>query len=472
MPDQDDIFLPSKKYTVHDKPEKTKDWLNAMREEIELWTSRVNQDKFVGKNKANDTIYYFHYTIPELPTDKPQRIADPMTGDIRDELVKRLERYYAISLPISRRDEIVEAVAVSNPFNPIEDFVNHLPKWDGKHRAESFLVDTWGVANNGYHTCVGILMLLSIVLRARHIDQYVKQDHMFVLTGKPGLGKSTFVADLMKGHEDLLDDSLKLNAQDNNALMLYTQTLVNEIAEMSMVRGSDVDDVKGFLSRRNLVFRAPYARDNTIKPFHNTLIGTTNNPQVLNDLTGNRKFIMIDVNQKRSDLQEMTQDYMDQLYAEVLYRYRNEWQAPALDLKSIAQALDIDDNQVNQMAVSQQRIHAVTDILDEVVKAILDNTPDDILPGLSKKLTDSIIKIDDQQQVVGINTNSLRTALDEAVMGSRTADAEDIKQAISKSRAYSIRIQKSIESNGFHSTRRCAPLNIDNTRGWFVSEDY
>lgn len=394
-------------------------------------------------------------------------------------------------VPRNMHDMLIKLLAGANKYNPIEAMVAEIPDWDGEDRAQYFLNNIGHLihrnkddkddfkAKEAYYHVVSVLLLLSVSVRAKDTKHYVKQDSMFVLSGRNGTRKSTFVRELV-WDKNLTNDTETLDIKNADNAMTLSMTLVNEIAEMSSIDGRSVNRVKAALSSADLTFRPPYGKYQVTMPFHNTLFATTNDPQILNDATGNRKFIMIDV-EDEADTEKMTPGYMKSLYAEVLYKYHNEWGTPALTLQSISEALGYEPDKVEAFAEEMRHGHSMYNSMEGVVQNIIRKTEDDVLPGLKNLIAaQDAVRLDGNEHVRGINTKRLRTALDIAVVKAtndkkdagvkaHNVEARDIEEVIAKNRVYKIEVAKALGALGFVDARgNFAELGIKNERNWYV----
>jgi hypothetical protein len=99
----------------------------------------------------------------------------------------------------------MDAVVDRRRFNPLIDYLNDLPEWDGVERIETILIDYLGASDNQYVREVTKRTLIGAVRRA--YEPGCKFDYVLVLDGKPGIGKSTLLSTL--GGE-FFSDSLSL----------------------------------------------------------------------------------------------------------------------------------------------------------------------------------------------------------------------------------------------------------------------
>jgi predicted P-loop ATPase len=145
---------------------------------------------------------------------------------------------------------------------------------------------------------------------------------MYVFEGRQYAGKS-FLSRIMgtvKGEEYFLDDFRDIENKDS--LMKMQGKLVVEFPEISTMRRTEVNDLKGFLSRQEDVFRPPYGRNTITAARQCVFIGTVN-PEgpYLRDVTGNRRYWPVSCRDKipLDDLKEI----MPQLHAEAAFKFKN-----------------------------------------------------------------------------------------------------------------------------------------------------
>ncbi len=98
-----------------------------------------------------------------------------------------------------------------------------------------------------------------------------------------------------------------------------------EVAELSATRKAEVEAVKHFISKREDIYRAAYARRILRYPRRCIMIGTTNDNTFLRDHTGNRRFWPVETGvevAKKSLWKDFTKEYRDQLWAEAVIAYK------------------------------------------------------------------------------------------------------------------------------------------------------
>jgi predicted P-loop ATPase len=217
--------------------------------------------------------------------DIPGPYPRPWTGADITHTQFYVQRIYTQQAKATDVDAAMTAVAAANRFHPVRDWLGSL-KWDGEKRLDRWLVDAFGVPDDSYHSDVGVSFLLAAVRRVRQPG--CKFDHMPVLEGAQGMGKSTAVKTLFG--PEWFTDSLPAALESRDAALGLQGVWVAEFGEIEQIIRTEVEVIKAFLSRAVDRFRAPYGRSFLEYPRQSVMIGTTNEGDYLRDATGNRRF--------------------------------------------------------------------------------------------------------------------------------------------------------------------------------------
>lgn len=453
MAPKEDPFLGSPKLVIKEPKDFLKITTDQRREEI----AKIPNSP-IGYNEVEGVIY-------NLAT------MTPATDQQLDSAQALIEQHFnGVALPDSKVAKFVTELAYTKSFNPIEDFYINLPEWDNQKRMTTFLQDVWGVKDSPYYQFVSTLLLLSIVARAEDTSKFVKQDIAFIFTSvMQGLAKSLFVKDLAAGNLSITTDAAFMlhtaQGRTKENKMLLARTLINEVPEFETVRGSEVDKIKSVITISEFSYRVPYSKANTVVPFHNTLIGTTNNPQILTDSTGNRRFLMIDVDQTYN------QTYMRANIAQILAEAKNFWitnDRPPLTMPVISGLLGLVSADVAAETETMHALHSTFNPLKELFTAIADNDGDSLIDGFSDKLTDDVVRYgDDGQTVEYININAVRSVVMALAQGDTSADVNEILTEIQKPKAYRIEATKHLNKLGFFLKGTEGRISGSSKRGWY-----
>lgn len=203
------------------------------------------------------------------------------------------------------------AAARANERHSLREWLASLT-WDGMPRLAQWLHTYLGADDTEYVSEVGRWWAISAVARAYRSG--CQADHLLVLEGHQGAGKSTAVRILagdwfLPGLPDLRGEDAPRSLQGH---------WIVELGELDAVRGSAASRVKDFLSRTEDVYRVPYARTHQRRRRGCVFIGTTNEHAYLEDPTGARRFWPVAV--RVLDRAALMRD-REQLWAEAVRCY-------------------------------------------------------------------------------------------------------------------------------------------------------
>ena len=263
-------------------------------------------------------------------------------------------------------------VARRNPVHPIRDYLQSL-RWDGVPRIHNWLQQYLGVEDSAYVRSVGSKWLISAV--ARVMRPGCKADHMLILEGHQGIGKSTAL-EVLAGR--YFTDAVG-NMSDKDAALAVQRVWIVEIGELSSFKKtSEVEHIKGFITRTTDRIRPPYGRYVQEMARQCVFAGTTNQDQYLTDETGNRRFWPVMC--RRADIDGL-REMRDQLWAEALTAFED------------GKVWWLDEVEAVQAAAVQQRQRVETDVWESIIREYvrslyLGGTPhftvEDILAGCLK----------------------------------------------------------------------------------------
>ncbi|MFZ1426574.1 MAG: VapE domain-containing protein, partial [Geminicoccaceae bacterium] len=214
----------------------------------------------------------------------------------------------------------VQLVARGLPHHPVRERLNALV-WDGTPRLANWLQTYLGTTVEAdpdapkrateklrYLQQVGPAWMISAI--ARIYEPGCKADHVLILEGAQGIGKSTAAATLALDPGWFADEIADLGTKDS-AQDLRGKWVI-ELGELSAMSRSAVERVKAFISRRVDHYRPSYGRRSQDFPRQCVFIGSTNADAYLGDETGGRRFWPVKVGQ--IDVPALVRD-RDQLWA-------------------------------------------------------------------------------------------------------------------------------------------------------------
>jgi predicted P-loop ATPase len=201
-------------------------------------------------------------------------------------------------------------------FHPVREYLDALI-WDSTDRLSTMIEYYFGASGSpDYHSVIGLRFMVSAVARA--YQPGCQADHMLVLEGAQGIGKTSAVRTLSVRPDWFAGNLPDIHSKDA-PLQLVGRWFV-EIAELKAVRNSQVEATKSFITETSDTFRPPYARRTAQFPRQVVFVGTTNESEYLRDRTGNRRYWPVKCN--RIDITGLIRD-RDQLWAQAVHEYRN-----------------------------------------------------------------------------------------------------------------------------------------------------
>jgi predicted P-loop ATPase len=224
-------------------------------------------------------------------------------------------RYFSKALVIDAFDKVVD----DRGYDPIVEYLESLPSWDGVPRVDSLLIDFFGAEDSEYVRSTTRKTLCAAVARA--LVPGCKFDYLLTLQGPQGVRKSTFIERLALGY---YTDSLSLadlTRDGKSAAEKLQGYWLVEIGELDGMRKTEAETVKAFISRKDDSYREAYGRLVAPHPRRCILIGTTNVDGFLRDVTGNRRFWPVICPQNTRDARDLASTEIAQIWAEAKHRY-------------------------------------------------------------------------------------------------------------------------------------------------------
>ena len=208
-------------------------------------------------------------------------------------------------------------------YEPMADFVRHLPAWNGKHDYVGELARRVKTRNpyweEDFHK-----WMLSMVAQWLGKDRQHGNAIVPLLIGPQGSGKTTFCSRLLPGYlQTYFNDRISMKNDNDIFLAMSGYALIN-IDEFDAMSKSQQPLLKYLVSKHDVKFRPPYGKMMEERQRFASFIATTNNLRPLTDPTGSRRFICVYADEiDNSGFINHTQLYA-QLYAE-LEQGRRYW---------------------------------------------------------------------------------------------------------------------------------------------------
>ena len=241
----------------------------------------------------------------------------PLTLEALNSIVIRAKKEHIMEKG-SPKAEITEWVQSEEVpvFNPIVEFLDGLPQWDGQNHVARLFSRIPGINSEQQNFLT--IWLRSAVAHWLQMDMLHGNECVPTLIGSQGCGKTTFVRRLLPPHlRQYYLDHLNLSNKFDKEMALSNNLIVN-LDELDAIRPSQHAALKQTLSKSKVNGRPIFGRAQEDRLRFASFVATTNNPHPLTDATGSRRYICIQIPEGQLIDNDGEIDY-EQLYAQVLY---------------------------------------------------------------------------------------------------------------------------------------------------------
>ena len=201
-------------------------------------------------------------------------------------------------------------------WNPAQEYLLHLPAWDGHDRVSEVIARIPGMTAEAMYRFH--IWFRAAVAHWLQLDMLHGNELVPVLIGSQGIGKTVYCKLLLPPQlRSYMMDHLNMSNKFDREMALTNNLLVN-IDEIEQIKPSQHAELKHTLSRSTVNSRQIYGRALTERARYASFIATTNCPTPLNDPTGSRRFICINIPSGMAIDNSQPINY-DQLYAQLVY---------------------------------------------------------------------------------------------------------------------------------------------------------
>ena len=177
-------------------------------------------------------------------------------------------------------------------YEPMADFMHHLPQWNGKHDYVGEMARRVKTDNpyweEDFHK-----WMLSMVAQWLGKDRQHGNAIVPLLIGPQGSGKTTFCSRLLPAYmQTYFNDRISMKNDNDIFLAMSGYALIN-IDEFDAMSKSQQPLLKYLISKHDVKFRPPYGKVIEERQRFASFIATTNNLRPLTDPTGSRRFICV-----------------------------------------------------------------------------------------------------------------------------------------------------------------------------------
>ena len=201
--------------------------------------------------------------------------------------------------------------------NPAKEYLDSLPEWD---KTDRFLHLSDTLRTNKIDEKLKLIYLKKWFIGVVHgmlncpgQDRY--NENVIILLGDQGIGKTRWVKRLLpeKYEEFFAVKNIDPHLKDDQILL--SEKFIVLMDESSQLLKTSSPDLKALTSSAKFSLRAPYGYVNQDYCRVASLIGSSNDMQILSDITGNRRFWIIEI--EEADFKHNIDMY--QLWAQAKY---------------------------------------------------------------------------------------------------------------------------------------------------------
>ena len=278
----------------------------------------LNENYCFRRNVLNGKVEFFDKLSGQAEhATKPDEDWRPLTQEVLNSIIRRAKKEQVCKKG-SPKTEIMEFVHSEDVpvHNPIGEYLNRLPEWDGKNHIGQLFSRLPGITSEqqGYLAT----WLLSAVAHWLQMDTLHGNECVPTLIGAQGCGKTTFFHRLLPTElRQYYLDHLNLSNKFDKEMALTNNLLVN-LDELDAIRPSQHSALKQTLSKSKVNGRPIYGCAQEDRLRFASFVATTNNPHPLTDPTGSRRYICLQIPNGQYIDNSGDIDY-GQLYAQVKY---------------------------------------------------------------------------------------------------------------------------------------------------------
>lgn len=205
-------------------------------------------------------------------------------------------------------------------YNPITSYFKSLEKWDSKTDYINQLVKTVETNNNILFQWAFKKWFVAMIACA--VDDKVVNHCVLIFIGEQGIGKSRWSESLLPEELKSLMSSGRINPNDKDSMFLLTECMLIIMEEIGTFSKHQTEAFKELITKDVIRERRAYAvyAENYVR--RASFIGSSNNPQILVDITGNRRFLVF----KAVKILSTGNIDLDKVYAQGFYLYKNGFQ--------------------------------------------------------------------------------------------------------------------------------------------------
>lgn len=233
---------------------------------------------------------------------------------IENSIVQHLESSVDLNTSIDKIRLILKSNFVSQ-YDPFADYFLNLDEWDGVDYIEQLYKTLNADSELQYY-----LERWLVALVANALDTEKPNHCALILVGPQSFGKTRWI-------QKLVPYDLKgyyyhgvINPRDKDSCLRMSDHLIVNLDELDSIDRRDWPKLKEIITSSSFTIRAPYERNAKVYPRRASIIASINKSEFLNDPTGSRRFLIIEISKPIEHSHSIN---MDKVFAQAFYLYKS-----------------------------------------------------------------------------------------------------------------------------------------------------
>lgn len=218
-------------------------------------------------------------------------------GMLTDSRINQIASYLSMTYNLDYQNTTVaneiDIVARENSYNPIKIFLREALEKSKLLDPFTIIQKYLSIDDTEYNRLVFDLVFRGAI--GRVLEAGCQFDYCLDLTGVQGAGKTTFLREIFKGFYSEIS-----SYTDKDDLMKMAESWAVNDDELVATRKTTFGELKQIITMREMQYRPPYGRSIERIPVDFIFTRTTNDFQHLKDATGDRRFLPVRVNKRKS----------------------------------------------------------------------------------------------------------------------------------------------------------------------------
>ena len=250
-----------------------------------------------GDSKLKGAIQYNTFTYEIDVTKSIKLNGRTLSGTIDDLIIREIRAYIATKYKIDYKKtdiaDMLEVVAGEHSYNPLKDFLEEceIEYRQLVNQRDPFDILRYylNIKDDEYNRIIIDLFFRGAI--AKVFNPSIKFDFVLDLTGRQGVGKTQFFEGLFTHKYFTTVETF--TDKDDKARMVRNWCVFDD--EMVASKKASFSELKKFITETKLEYRPPYASSDRRLPKSFIIVRATNDHDYLNDLTGERRFLVAEV---------------------------------------------------------------------------------------------------------------------------------------------------------------------------------